>query len=260
MYEPSGFEPATIIPFSRSGRFIQVKPPQPTESELALLEGFKAPLARVNSGAELRSVVLEAASALQGTQLTWGDALSTLPAEELMRVSLFSERLPAQSFGMVWKTLYPQIIARVSLGGLAMDQTLRQTISRLKPLTFGAPADQMHRMLGLVDAGFLDLSMMDREQDVTADYLIDTVQSPPGLAQGSFSETLARAVGADASEGYLRTDERGFVGTSPRWAAAGRVTEPYVLGNDTVSRHNHSIIPTWAEAVGRLAGSRLAAS
>lgn len=259
-YKPSGFEPATMMPFSRSGRFIQVKPPQPTESEVGLLEKFKAPLAHVTTGAELRAVIIEAASALHGVPLTWGDSLSTLPTEELMRVSLLSERLPQQSFGMVWKNLYPQIITRVSLGGLPLDRILRETISRLKPLTFGAPAAQMHRMLGLVEAGILDLSMMDRAQDIKADYLIDTVQSPAGLAEGSFNETLARASDADISQGYLRTDERGFVGTSSRWAVAGRVTEPYVLGNDTVSRHNHSIIPAWAEAVGGLAGSQRAAS
>lgn len=254
-YEASGWEPARLIPYSRSGSFIPMKPPAPAPAEERFLRASAVVLERVESGEELRAAVLALASKLDGRQITWEQLAPELEPVDLMRASLARPRLPHQTVGMVWKALYGQVIERVSFGRLPLSEHLRETIRCLKPLTFGAPREQVERLLALVDAGLLDLSQLDQRQSISADYWVTTVQAPAGLRQEGLVFELARYAGADVSGDFLRTDNCGFVGAQQRLAVVGRVTEPYILGNDTISRHNHSIIPAWADAVGRLVQS-----
>lgn len=256
-YRTSGREPATIYPLSRSGTFIPVKPEPATEQEKATIARFAGDIEAATSPAALQEVLEAAASAVYGSPLTLADAAPDLPPYELMRATLTDPRRPAQIFGLVWRELYPHIIHRTSLGRLPLSPDLLTLVDTLKPLAFGPPAPQLHRLLALADAGILDFSALGSQPPEDITYTVNAVLAPGGVHASSLEAGVLAHLQAtdqalfspvtDPATGAARTDAAGSVDTQGCWAIIGRATEPYVLGNDTLSRTNHRLIPHWAE-------------
>lgn len=256
-YRPSGREPATIYPLSRSGTFIPVKPEPSTEQEKATIARFAGDIEAATSPAALQEVLEAAASAVYGSALTLADAAPDLPPYELMRATLTDPRRPAQIFGLVWRELYPHTIHRASLGRLPLSPEFLALVSTLKPLAFGPPAPQLHRLLALADTGILDFSALGSQPPADVIYTVNAVLAPGGVHPGSLEAGVLAHLQAtdqalfspvtDPASGAARTDAVGVIDVRGRWAIIGRATEPYVLGNDTLSRTNHRLILRWAE-------------
>lgn len=238
VYQPSGHEPAKIAPFTRSGAAIQVKPSPPTAAEAAVLSPYRPRIAGAADYAELVDILCAAATDLAGTPVTLADAGPDRAVECAWRASLRNDRRAPQALGFAWRELYPEIVKRVSFGGLDTGGDFYRLTRLLEPLAFGPPPVQIRRLLALVDAGILDVSDLQTRQ--AADHTLDAVLSPAGA---SADELVSQLTDADA----LVTDHSGFV--TAHVASVGRASEPYILGHDTLSRSLHDVIPRWARTI-----------
>lgn len=253
-YIPSGKEPKHIYPTSRSGRFIQVKPSPATDNEQKILTPYRERIPALTSAEELKDLLAQAASAILGAPFHW-DCLHPAPdALVELRRSLAEPRRPQQVIGLVWRELYRPIIRRFSLSPLATTSTYKTLVATLKPYAFGSPAEQLERILAIAEAGILSLSHLT--QNINTDYTVDAVLAPAGIHPGTLEARILEGIAPDqvptGSPRPLETDPYGFVAGQLRFAFAGRITEPYVLGNDSLSRELHTIIPQWAQKIGQL--------
>lgn len=244
---PEDQRPARVTVHSRSGRFMEVKPnpgegPDITaqlaegDRRIRLCEDFtQFRQILINTAASLRPGLDEdlITSIIDGTDYT-GDSVAELRRSVAMD---FDEHW---AVGATWRGLYPAICYRTSFGRRA-DLTGFHELSRtLERVAFGPPAVNAAKILELIDSGFIDTSIMTQDvETVGADHIVDAVLSPQGLVP----DTLTSQLVSDT----VTTDHAGFI--APGWAVVGRDTEDHVLGNDTLSRTLHDVIPRWAEAV-----------
>jgi uncharacterized NAD(P)/FAD-binding protein YdhS len=180
----------------------------------------------------------------------------------------------AWAVGEVWRQGYPGLIDRVGHGGLPERSRPRfaALARRLERVGFGAPADNIARLVALVDAGTLDLDHLRSDGVATdagrllitgpdgsrpVDVIVDSVLPSPG-ADGStplWGTLLRRGVAriGSATSGIEVTSDATCIGrdgrATPGLAAIGRVTEGWVLGNDTLNRTLHGETAAWARRV-----------
>ncbi|MDA8564032.1 FAD/NAD(P)-binding protein [Mariniblastus sp.] len=159
-----------------------------------------------------------------------------------------------------WRKLYPAIVEVVSHGGLAADQwdAFQNFASEMERIAFGPPAENVGRMLALIDCGILDLRLLDELTDSRAlfapmDIVIDAVIESPSscrsdsvlghlLQSGHLHRTYTGGIAIDESGRVQRSDGSTEAGLS----VIGRATEGWVLGNDTLSRKLNSHPEKWA--------------
>src|SRR5699024_11469640 len=81
--------------------------------------------------------------------------------------------------------------------------------------------------------------------------VIDAVIPSPGVVPGTLISHLVEQGCAHIRPGTrgLDVDPDGTVVGQQHLAAVGRMTEDVVLGNDTLSRTLHRVIPRWAQRV-----------
>jgi uncharacterized NAD(P)/FAD-binding protein YdhS len=182
----------------------------------------------------------------------------------------------AWAVGEVWRRGYPGLVDRVGHGGLPEPARPRfaALARRLERVGFGAPAENIARIVALAEAGTLDLDHLrgaavvrDRGRLVLTgpdgsrplDVVVDSVLAPPGAGHGTplwgallrrgvartGSGTAGIEVAADAS--CIGRDGR----ATPGLAAIGRATEGWVLGNDTLNRTMHTETAGWARRIAR---------
>jgi len=284
VYEPSGHEPARILPRSRSGRPMLVKPepgrsPAPRESVVeafelggrriralgpdAAIEGLAATLASLCG--EL--LLLERADAEAGEWLSAACELRLGPCDDpvgAIKRSLRIDRgerspdLP-WALGLAWREVYPAIVERFSHGGLRASEraTFLSLASEFERLAFGPPPVNAAKLLALVDAGILSPSSGPQADFDRIDVEINAVIAPPGLHEAQ------APLGGLRSAGFLRLPpgargievnrETRCVGAdgsiTPGLAACGRLTEDWLIGNDTLNRSLHPEVDRWAAAV-----------
>jgi uncharacterized NAD(P)/FAD-binding protein YdhS len=186
-------------------------------------------------------------------------------AVESLRQSLevaLGERPPdvLWALGEAWRSLYPAIVACVSHGGLAPEAWPRfAALAReMERIAFGPPPSTAAKLLTLIDAGVVRLAPTPMGSGgETAE--IDAVLAPPGagdLAYAPLSGLLANGhvrLAPGGRRGIEIDEAAGCVGTdgtpSPGLSAVGRMTEDWVIGNDTLSRRLHDHPDRWAQKV-----------
>lgn len=189
---------------------------------------------------------------------------------------------PDWAVGTAWRSLYPAIVDLVATRRLdRVWPRFGRLAAEMERVAFGPPAENAARLLALVEAGVVDLSLaggatLRQHADGFAlesalgsrpvDDFVDAVLAPPGvgddpspLIASLLASGLARSM-ADAPGIEVLSDGT-CVGRSGAptvgLAAIGRPTEGCVLGNDTLSRTFHDTPGRWARAaLGRLSTSK----
>lgn len=279
VYEPGGKEPAIIVPVSRSGRFMAVKPaPGSALSGLELSATTRAGDAAVRlctSTAELRQVLTETAegylcaAGVRGvdkrelTAVLDGTDGSGNPGVDLrssLRVACGEQPPGAEwAVGEAWRRLYPAIIWRSSRGGRADLDGFHELSRTLERVAFGPPPVTAARLVALIDAGLVDTGLLaappggipEALHSVAADTLVDAVLAPQGVVPGTLAGKLVdRGLAHVATPGRGLAVERDATVTGRSGlAVVGRDTEDTVLGNDSLNRGLHDVIERWARRV-----------
>ncbi|AKK01906.1 FAD/NAD(P)-binding protein [Corynebacterium epidermidicanis] len=234
-YQPSGQEPAVIRPVNRRGRFMDVKPDPGVVPDLVEISNrFGPQVLAAQSTRDIVDTVLAAARCLTDDPAV-SDVLDVDqpevevdPVAELktsLRVARGELPLNARAaVGVAFRALYPQLVERVSFNSELTG--FRELARHLEPIAFGPPADNASKIVSLLDAGLIEPPTSGDFPE--ADFTIDAVLAPPPNPP-------------------VRTDRDGFIGEN--LAVIGRATELWVLGNDTLSRTQHDVIPRWARRV-----------
>ncbi|WP_250926852.1 FAD/NAD(P)-binding protein [Aporhodopirellula aestuarii] len=313
-YHASGREPKCLYPVSRSGRPMLAKPdeslfaPPQALNEIWMhgkqsLDAITRPITGQAFKEQLWPVFTDAAATAvnlcSGTPLTsqddvatWFDRWCQSPmnssvALETMKQSFAvatGQSAPdiAWALGAAWRNLYPALVRCINYGGLSSEAwpNFRKIAAEMERIAFGPPAENVGRILALVDAGLIDLhylagSMQLQSNETTDDeagpkcLLVNGIATQPvdvainavlpspqecttlGPLQSLLDEkTIGRlhgtaAIEVDAAGRPLRNS----TGVTEGLAIMGRATEGCVLGNDTLSRTLHDHPQRWAESV-----------
>ena len=299
-YTPSGDEPRLIVPYARGGRPMLAKPgPDLTTGvqELAAIAALgRAELLALAGEPDLCHDVLpilaRAASASLGALVgshhadagAWfANAAAGVPDETGLSTAGEIERSLAVgacaeapgiawAVGHAWRALYPALVQRLGDGGLPEHEwpAFLRLAAELERVAFGPSALNAAKLLALIDAGIVDLSLVRGavlrdsggrtrlELDgraLAVDVVIDAVLPGPGVLPGQsavidglLAEGHVRIVagrrGLDVDpDGSCRARDGEL---SPGLAAIGRPTEDAVIGNDTLSRTLHPLADRWA--------------
>lgn len=232
--------PAVFIPITRTGKLMI---PKPDVTDLYLEDLLNEGSEKIRSAkdlSELRTVLKEVSSQIQERagkkDEEWG-------------------------MGATWRELYPSIVERASYEGRDSLKGFDHLAREMERLAFGPPPESFNYLQELVKSGVVDITHLHRGREPLADLVreleitvvIDAVIPPPGVVPGTLVHNLVK-------EGYarIRPGTRGLdvaadgtVQGQQHLAAVGRMTEDVVLGNDTLSRSLHDIIPKWARRVVR---------
>lgn len=272
-YEPSGEEPAEIVVYSRSGRFMEVKPEPGSALHNLPIPSVEA-LSDEIRGAKDVATIRRALTVASGELLTQAggsaDAAASAdiaavldgtdgsddPVRDLRRsldvVRGLAQPSAAWAVGEAWRRLYPAIVERMSyrhLDGFA------ELARRLERVGFGPPAVTSARVLALIDEGLVrvaDGPSVGEEPSAldTVDVTVDAVIPPPGVQPGTIvADLVARGVIGRTSWGTLDLNRDATVPGHPSLAVIGRDAEGTVLGHDTLNRTMHPELKKWSAGV-----------
>jgi uncharacterized NAD(P)/FAD-binding protein YdhS len=303
----------TIVPFSRTGRIMLAKPGPGLAVDVSELETIAAlqreAIVALASPAGLADEIIPilarttAASLLavghgqaEDPDAWFANAAAGLPndsglepLEELERSLAIGAGLAAPdllwALGHSWRVLYPALVERLGDVGLREDDwpAFRRLAAEMERVAFGPSPINAAKLLALVEAGTVDLSvvagghLLERDgrtlvvaggAERPVDVVVDAVLPGPGvlpgqdrLLDGLIADGHARVAagrrGLDVDpEGSCRAPD----GTpSLGLAAIGRPTEDSVIGNDTLSRTLHALPDRWARRVVERQRARYAA-
>lgn len=314
IYLPSGDEVQTILPYSRTGHPMLAKPDSryfESHSELEQiweqgrrrLLNLKQPEAGLDFRNAIWPVILKTAEealllqvpdheisrkatpiGLQNWFQDWCNR-SFSPAEAYQRLQqsyrvATGQRPPdeAWALGETFRQLYSALVRRVSYGGLALTSwpDFKRNAKEMERLAFGPPAENVGRLIALIEAGIVNLDYLRAElvsdqngltlksegKQIAVDRLINAVIPDCGqFAEDSLLEQLLssgkvrRMLGAGgiavdgAARPILPKKENTVEQKTGGLAVIGRPTEGCVLGNDTLSRQLHACPDQWARSV-----------
>ncbi|MDY5784934.1 FAD/NAD(P)-binding protein [Corynebacterium sp.] len=172
---------------------------------------------------------------------------------------------PAAAVGYAFRTAYDAIIARASFGGRDTlgGERFGNLTSTLERVAFGPPPVTAAEVLELIDAGRIRVDLLARgkedlgelAREVGANVVIDAVNAPPGATPGSLAGALAEEGIAQVHEetDSIMVERDGRLVGQEHLSAAGRMSEGWILGHDTLRRCDHEVIPAWARRVTRAA-------
>lgn len=283
-YQPSSREPEVIRPWSRTGRPMLVKSGLPAElgaPPALAIAGESARLVGLPGAIGVdQLIVIVAALGERLLQLAEPDGIATgvepwlgaAASGELPQIRDAQPALAASlaiatgagvrdlnwALGVAWREIYPALVRRLSHGGLASEDrgSFARLTVELERVAFGPPPATVAKILALREAGLVDLGDTIRPAE-PSEVEIDAVISAPGLhpQQEPLDDLLAAGaisvppgcrgieVGRDAA--CIGTDGR----PTPGLSAVGRVTEDWIVGNDTLSRSLHPEIDRWAARI-----------
>jgi|GEM_PF-325045 len=172
-----------------------------------------------------------------------------------------------------WRQLYSSVVKCVSHGNLTEQSwvSFSRIAAEMERVAFGPPAENVGRILGLIETGIIDLSFVrakirqdsdgvylvgdraDQELDVvidgviaaTGDHGADSVLGKLINAGELCLMCPTTGVSVDASSRAINSDGELVDGLS----IIGRATEGCVLGNDTLSRKLHDYPERWASHI-----------
>ncbi len=308
-YQPSGHEPACVYPLSRTGRPMLAKPHeslfnQPAELDDIWASGRKEieaiarpitpqilshtlwPIITGTAASAIKCCTDSSDTTAESVQ-AWFDHWcgTTMSADESLRAMKRSYAVAtghakpdiAWALGAAWRNLYPALVQSVSYGGLAADAwpKFRNIASEMERIAFGPPAENVGKMLALIEQGIANLQFISgsierktsgSEEQLflknamkthTVDRCIDAVLRSPKecTTLGPFQSLVdEKAVEHLPGAETLHIDNEGRpgkrIGNTPDGIAIiGRATEGCVLGNDTLSRTLHDHPQRWAASV-----------
>ncbi|WP_460490585.1 FAD/NAD(P)-binding protein, partial [Corynebacterium nasicanis] len=225
-------DPAVFLPVTRSGQLMQVKdafdaPDIYAAGSRLLLDAPDTPALRAALDHTARQLCERAGRA----DLDW-------------------------ALGLVWRECYPALVERASYAGRDSLAGFGELGRRFERLAFGPPPESAEHLEQLVAAGKIDLTHLGRGDEDLADLVreldvtvvVDAVLPPPGVVAGTLEARLVEQGLARLRPGTRGLDVApdGTVVGQRNLAAVGRMTEDVVLGNDTLSRTLHDVIPRWA--------------
>ncbi|GAB3595254.1 Diaminopimelate decarboxylase [Corynebacterium faecale] len=231
-------EPAVFIPVTRTGQLMTVKPDLGDLDVSDLLEEGKEQIRRVADLPALVAVLADTSVRLQ---------------------ELAGRDDDSWGMGIAWRDMYPAIVERASYAGRDSLEGFGELAREMERVAFGPPPESADYLQNLIDTGRVDISHLGRggeplkdlvrELDITV--VIDGVIPPPGVVPGTLVAQLVDAGHARIRPGTrgLDVEPDGTVVGQHHVAAVGRMTEDVVLGNDTLSRTLHDVIPRWARRV-----------
>ncbi|MDO9410052.1 FAD/NAD(P)-binding protein [Patulibacter sp.] len=184
-YEPGPDGVAAVVPFSRTGLPMVAKPAHDLHRDVAGLDAVgEAGRARVRAlgggsvgtveglrdavaataGAALVAVGSPCDPGVPAARLRDGDPVDEPAVEQLARsldVAVGARPPGAEwALGHAWRTIYPAVVER--LGGTALDlagwDAFRALAARLERIAFGPSAENVAKLLALVEAGVVDLT------------------------------------------------------------------------------------------------------
>ena len=294
-YQPSGGEPARLLPLSRTGRPMLCKPdyrcfssPAPDglweERSAAILAPSAGPAGSFRFVTDIWPEILRAAdqalNLADGTAQHWFETWRLHPfdgarAYSEMRSSYRVATGRAEpdipwALGEAWRRTYPAVVACVSHGGLSARNwpEFAAIALEMERIACGPPTVNMGCMLALIEAGLIDLSQVDHFADIEndewpmgIDIRVDATIPPPALfdPEGPIDGLLRDGHAARGPGGGLVVDASGQAlmhGAPTRGLSVlGRPTEGCVLGNDTLNRVLHRHPVRWAERMLQRASS-----
>lgn len=176
----------------------------------------------------------------------------------------------AWALGQSWRSLYPAIVERFGADRMRAREwpAFRRLALEMERIAFGPPLVNAAKLLALIDAGLVRLGEgphLPAAPPAEAQVLIDAVSPPPGAAH-----LTTGPIGGLLERGLLRIPpgRRGIeLGPEaqciaadgdpvPGLAALGRISEDWVIGNDTLNRRLHPHPDRWAKAVVRRASDQ----
>lgn len=309
-YERSGQEPRRILPFSRSGKPMLAKPDYskvmlPSRLQSVWLDGanqitnLPKSHGEVDFATDLWPIFLHTADAalnvigfrdknslgVDSMAKRWFQQWTELEvsADRVLRtmknscaVATGSSAMnPAWALAESWRQLYGALINRVSHGGLAIESwsAFSSIAKEMERIAFGPPAENLERIVALVESGVVDLGFLDGQIDcdrgrVTLtsetekcqlDAIVDAIiPSSCHHAPGSVIEKLmdSHCLIQSQTHGGVLVDESAQAisksgGNVEGLSLVGRAAEGCVLGNDTLSRKLHSYPQMWARRVSK---------
>ncbi|QDT88735.1 FAD/NAD(P)-binding protein [Gimesia algae] len=308
-YLPSGDEVQSIVPFSRTGHPMLAKPDRRyfrsnpereqiwEQGRLRILK-LKQPAAGLDFQTSIWPVILKTAEEALlslvpdhqiGTQTPmvglnrwfqdWSNRIFT-PAETWERLQqsyriATGQQAPdeAWALGETFRQLYPALVRRISYGGLALTSwaDFQRDAQEMERLAFGPPAENVGRLMALIEAGIVNLEYLRSDfvphqnrlileaegKRTSVDRLINAViPACDQFSENSLLEKLlssgwirrmlgAGGIAVDGAARPIQLEEQITEGL----AVIGRPTEGCVLGNDTLSRQLHSCPDQWARSV-----------
>lgn len=269
-YLPGAQDARRVTWVTRSGTLMSAKTELSDARRLALTRASGAD-SEIPDGVATREVVDSAArviareSGARDRARADGDPERWLEEDILMARGL----LPPDSQwarGQAWRLLYPALVRRHErwqVTGGKPDEGWADFLALaadLERLAFGPPLVNAEKVLALVRSGVLGFSTASDLPP--ADLTIDAVLAPPGIAgiedplwSGLLADGLVAVAGGRRGVD-VDVDGTVLVDGSRRegLAAAGRATEDVILGNDTLNRDLHAVLPRWAMMVARKGG------
>ena len=245
--------PEVFIPVTRTGRFMAVKPDLGDLDVADVIAAGQERIRRVADLPELIGVLGDVAGELLEHAGHDGDPAAVLAGTD------DGEEHATWAVGIAWRDLYPAIVERASYAGRDSLEGFGELARRLERVAFGPPPETVAHLQELIESGRVDPSHLHRGTEPLADLVeelgvtvvVDAVIPPPGVVPGTLCRSLVDAGHARIRPGTrgLDVEPDGTVVGQRHLAAVGRMTEDVVLGNDTLSRTLHDVIPRWARRV-----------
>ena len=166
------------------------------------------------------------------------------------------------ALGEAWRALYPAIVERGGHGGIEAGAWpgFAALAREMERIAFGPPPVNGAKLMALIDAGKVEFGELADVRDAPPGAVrVDAVLSPPGALEScdDLVDELRAAGAVRAAPGGRRGIEvdrdAGCIGAggsaSRGLSAVGRLTEDWVIGNDTLSRRLHPHPDRWARRV-----------
>ena len=288
-YIASGDEPRIIAPYSRTGRPVLAKPERGLmdlpDTLRTIWRGGRVAITSVatanehldfvtdlwlevlNTADKALSEVLGHEVERQHCERWFADwmrsPITPKVAEERMRHSYevaTGIRKPDASWavGEAWRQLYPALATAIGHGNLPSEAwpQFRMIANEMERVAFGSSAENVGKILQLIDAGIVDLGAHAGTKfapDITVKAMMPEATEPADNSLiGSLEERgwLNRMPGS----GAIEIDERARAirpdcSIAKGLSVLGRATEGCVIGNDTLSRRLHQHVNNWAQEI-----------
>ncbi len=245
-------DPAVFLPVTRTGRLMAVKPEFDGVEATDIIEAGKHLLLNAADTAALTAALARTARRLLDRAGRSGDVDAVLTGTD-------ADPDAEWAVGLAWRECYTAVVERASYAGRDSLSGFGELSRRLERVAFGPPPESMDHLQELINAGKVDLTHLGRGGEDLADLVrelgatvvVDAVIPPPGVVAGTLEHRLVEQGMARIRPGTrgLDVEPDGTVVGQTSLAAVGRMTEDVVLGNDTLSRTLHDVIPRWARRI-----------